>query len=803
MKSTSIDNKIKTFLTFNHKGNNNKDTYLFLAQVIVSNVLFILFMIYLFPLFQLDNNIPFYIYIPGIIMNVLLFSLVNRKRTIMIGVYLLLFASIFIIFHSYIINGLYINLNHLFELIGRNTGTMISPFQVDIATDSYHLAVLSMFIYIGLLLSFIAYFIVNHSLAIILWFIIAFLFILQYMLHLEFMIIVNLALVLAGIYITVQSIYKKTNMLGSSKTSVFGTIFFIAIFIFSLVSIVFLTFKPFNEDESAFATTTLIQNKVNQQINDFRYEKARTNTFTEGDFTNLDKLELQDEVALEVIMEKPTSVYLRGFTGAVYTSEKWLHLAPEDQYDSYNLFYWLNEDNFHPLNQLSLVNELTEDEHLLSKTTMTINNVKANSKYLYTPYELITNVEEFEKVDSSSNQTITSSKFFGDRLYQFESYENLVTHYPTLANELYDTLKTDEEIAYKNNERHYNEFVYDTYTDIPKEVEILLEQHMEVEEATESHIAYEKAINYIRDYLSTNVSYNLNPEKLPKDTDFSLHVLEDSKEGYATHYATVATLMFRHVNIPARYVEGYLVTPKDIQEKDPYEKIHINGTNAHAWTEIYIDQIGWIPVETTPPYYNTMEQTDVSNYPKGNNHADAESEAKEKTDETSETKKVKDEEEKEVINKQEEDIETNWNKYIKYISIGLIILLLLAAIGYVVKKRLDLHKIKKSLHDTNANIATKRMFSYSLFLLHYDGIEERGSSLYTYEADISNTYGQDYAEKFTQAITLNQIAIYSNQNITANEQIMMEEFMEDTIEHVIQSKSLLQRLKMKYWGFIY
>src|SRR5699024_5099287 len=157
-------------------------------------------------------------------------------------------------------------------------------------------------------------------------------------------------------------------------------------------------------------------------------------------------------------------------------------------------------------------------------------------------------------------------------------------------------------------------------------------------------------------YLSTNVSYNLNPEKLPKDTDFSLHVLEDSKEGYATHYATVATLMFRHVNIPARYVEGYLVTLKDIHEKDPYEKIHINGTNAHAWTEIYIDQIGWIPVETTPPYYNTMEQTDVSNYPKGNNHADAESEAKEKTDETSETKKVKDEEEKEVINKQEEDI---------------------------------------------------------------------------------------------------------------------------------------------------
>ena len=65
------------------------------------------------------------------------------------------------------------------------------------------------------------------------------------------------------------------------------------------------------------------------------------------------------------------------------------------------------------------------------------------------------------------------------------------------------------------------------------------------------------------------------------------------------HYATAATLMFRYYGIPARYVEGYLITPDDIQNAKPDEAIDIPAGNGHAWTEIYIDGLGWVPIEVT------------------------------------------------------------------------------------------------------------------------------------------------------------------------------------------------------------
>ena len=35
------------------------------------------------------------------------------------------------------------------------------------------------------------------------------------------------------------------------------------------------------------------------------------------------------------------------------------------------------------------------------------------------------------------------------------------------------------------------------------------------------------------------------------------------------------------------------------------------GKNGHAWTEIYLDGLGWIPLEMTPSYYGVMEEADL------------------------------------------------------------------------------------------------------------------------------------------------------------------------------------------------
>ena len=56
-----------------------------------------------------------------------------------------------------------------------------------------------------------------------------------------------------------------------------------------------------------------------------------------------------------------------------------------------------------------------------------------------------------------------------------------------------------------------------------------------------------------------------------------------------------AALLFREAGIPARYVEGYKIRADQWR----LGKAQVTDYEAHAWTEIYIEHIGWIPVEVT------------------------------------------------------------------------------------------------------------------------------------------------------------------------------------------------------------
>ena len=60
-----------------------------------------------------------------------------------------------------------------------------------------------------------------------------------------------------------------------------------------------------------------------------------------------------------------------------------------------------------------------------------------------------------------------------------------------------------------------------------------------------------------------NMTYS-ESVSVPKN-DFVQDFLVNTKSGYSVHFATAATLMFRYFGLPARYVEGYLITPDDVQ----------------------------------------------------------------------------------------------------------------------------------------------------------------------------------------------------------------------------------------------
>ena len=56
--------------------------------------------------------------------------------------------------------------------------------------------------------------------------------------------------------------------------------------------------------------------------------------------------------------------------------------------------------------------------------------------------------------------------------------------------------------------------------------------------------------------------------------------------------------MYRAMGIPARYVTGYAI-PRE--EFDDNNQAYALDSMGHAWTEIYLNGVGWMPVDMTAP----------------------------------------------------------------------------------------------------------------------------------------------------------------------------------------------------------
>lgn len=110
---------------------------------------------------------------------------------------------------------------------------------------------------------------------------------------------------------------------------------------------------------------------------------------------------------------------------------------------------------------------------------------------------------------------------------------------------------------------------------------------------------YEK-LKILEQYLNT-FPYNTDVHKTPKGEDFVDFFLFQQKEGYCTYFASAMGVMARCLNIPTRYVEGFVLNYEDVLEDDNYI---VKSSNAHAWVEAYIKGVGWIPFEPTPGFYS-------------------------------------------------------------------------------------------------------------------------------------------------------------------------------------------------------
>ncbi len=103
-----------------------------------------------------------------------------------------------------------------------------------------------------------------------------------------------------------------------------------------------------------------------------------------------------------------------------------------------------------------------------------------------------------------------------------------------------------------------------------------------------------KKADIITRFVSANNAYSLkiNPPMGDRISDFILN----KRPGHCQYFASSAVIMLRAAGVPARYVVGYYA-----HEPDGKNSIIVRARDAHAWAEAWIDGVGWITLDATPP----------------------------------------------------------------------------------------------------------------------------------------------------------------------------------------------------------
>lgn len=84
------------------------------------------------------------------------------------------------------------------------------------------------------------------------------------------------------------------------------------------------------------------------------------------------------------------------------------------------------------------------------------------------------------------------------------------------------------------------------------------------------------------------------PDSVTDAGSFLDYFLFTAKKGYCMHFATAFVLLGNAMDIPCRYVRGYRV------HQDGQGTFNVKQNCAHAWAEVYFDNVGWVAFDPTP-----------------------------------------------------------------------------------------------------------------------------------------------------------------------------------------------------------
>ncbi|GMQ55786.1 hypothetical protein AN1V17_01780 [Vallitalea sediminicola] len=354
------------------------------------------------------------------------------------------------------------------------------------------------------------------------------------------------------------------------------------------------------------------------------------------------KVETTSKPLLYVYTDYP--IYLRGSVCNVFDGKQW------DYYVNYD--YEINDRDEHLFGLQEVAKKYIKDDSIYreykditdsffeeEKVGIIYKNIATN--ILFTPTNYISiydndgnNSNAFFKYDASEvvrynkilEKDFTCSINYLKPIYNMEMFQNM------MKRSRKDIYKSFSGSSYKENLIYKSKKIRQEYMQMPDSITDRTKKLAD-DITKDYHNDYDKA-KAIEIYLKSKIDYSFITD-LPDDgEDIIDNFLFETKEGFCTYSATAMIMMLRSVEIPARYVKGFVIKEQDKEdadnirnknkdiEKQKNNKRIVTGYDAHAWVEVYLEGYGWLPFEPTSGFdfvqetirtdYFKSPQTDIS-----------------------------------------------------------------------------------------------------------------------------------------------------------------------------------------------
>jgi len=341
------------------------------------------------------------------------------------------------------------------------------------------------------------------------------------------------------------------------------------------------------------AVGTELKQKVKDTLHTLRYDN-QANAMPEGKLTDLSGLKKNGTAALSVTMDKWQKTYFRGFTAERYTGTRWESVENETKADHADAFYWLHEEGLYGQTMVGSAALLTGEGE---EAEFTVRMENACSAYGYVP----TSLTESSLTDPL---TIGDSVSAGGQELSGSYVTGGLTQWFSARQQLANSQQSRDVKSYLSSEEAYRNYVYENCLGISDAAAAAIAG---LEGTERESLSLSQIKGRVLTVLDTYLSYDELRATPNGSNDFVTYLLQQTHSGYSVHYATLATLLLRWYGVPARYCEGYFVSADRAERYADGETVLLYETEAHAWTEYYLDGVGWIPFEVTPPYRDDEE----------------------------------------------------------------------------------------------------------------------------------------------------------------------------------------------------